>query len=272
MKKMIFTAVGVLALTAMFTTALGATITISGNQSLQGQTGEGELVADNNDNGGNSATAIQLRNGYTLTVEDGAIVNLISGMNISQGVNGDGANITQNAGSTVNIGSSLSMSGNATTGGTSFYTMKAGSTLDINGNMGVGSAFAATFAVEGSGSTIGVGGTVTAFENSTFKFTLDETGVSSIDATGVMTIVSGASLKIDAASYTGGEADITLFSYDSLSDATTFDLTVTGLDVDDYTLTYGADSLVLSVIPEPATIGMLGLGAVALIGFRRRMR
>ena len=261
MKKMILASVGVLALTAMFTTAQAAVITIGGNQALQGQTGVGELVEANN-GAGNSATAIQLRNGYTLTVETNAVVNLTSGMNISQGVNGDGANITIDDGGTLNIGTSLSMSGNATSGGTSFFTMAAGGTLDITDNMTVGTAFDATFEVVGAGSTIDVGGAVNAKVNSIFDFTLDETGVSAIDVTGDLTITAGSALNVDYSAYTGTDETVTLFTLTDTS-------VVTGLDNWEGASLVGNNVVV--AIPEPATIGMLGLGTVGLLAFRRRM-
>ncbi|MDQ8207543.1 hypothetical protein QEH52_08485 [Coraliomargarita sp. SDUM461003] len=241
-----------------------APVTISGNQTLQGQTGVGELIATNN-GAGNNATAIQLRNGYTLTIEDGAIVNLSSGINISQGVNGNGANLTMEVGSTLNVGSGLSMSGNAT-GGTSFITMEGG-VLDVGGNFGAGSQYAASFTIEGDDATIDVGGNVNAYENSVFNFNLGTGGVSSIDAEGTMTITSGASLVVDGSAYSGSSS-ITLFQFATDSLTGIFDVAdITLTELDGYSLVYGADSIYLA-IPEPSSFvfgaGILAFGAVLL--------
>lgn len=269
MKNTHHTLIGTLGLLATFTAAQAATITISGNQVLQGQTNSGELVSTNN-GANNNSTAIQVRNGYTLTVETGATVNTTSGINVSQGVNGNGANITQDSGSNVNIGSTLSMSNNVTTGGTSFYTI-AGGTLDITSNLNVGTAHAATFAVQGDSSTVNVGGALNAELNSIFNFAFGATGTNAIDVTGAFILDTGASLGVDGSSYTGGAGTISLFSYGSREGTDEFAESVTGFTGFTTDVVYGVDSvdLVLTAIPEPSTslMGLLGLGSIML---RRR--
>lgn len=267
-RNITLTSIATIGLLASAATSQAATITIGGNQTLSGPTNEGELVAANN-GAGNSATALQVKNGYTLTVESGAIVNLGQAINMSQGTpkGNDGANITQKAGSTVNIGSTLSMSNNASDGNTSLYTMEGG-LLDITTNMNVGSAFDATFAIEGSDATVNVGAAINASDKSTFSFDLGTAGVSSIDADGDMTIVSGAKLLVDGLSYEGSANTITLFSFASLTDATTFDVTIDNLA--GYSLVYGTDSIYLAV-PEPSSFALLG-GCFALTSVMLRRR
>jgi hypothetical protein len=245
-----------------------ATITISGNQILGGQSSSGELSGTSN-----SATALQIRNGYTLTVLSDATVDLQKAINISQGVDGDGASITQNAGSTVNVGTSMSMSGNAT-GGTSFYTMEGNSTLIISEDLDIGSEYDATFAIDNSSdglATVSVGGNLNAEANSIFDFTLGATGFDAIDIDGTMTIVSGAELIIDGSSYTGGAGTISLFSYASLADETEFIETITGFGSLTADIVYTDTGIDLVLVPEPSTFALFGgLFVFASVVLRRR--
>ncbi|WP_372797168.1 hypothetical protein, partial [Pontiella sp.] len=203
----------------------------------------------------------------------GAIVNLSQAINVSQGVNGNGANVTQNAGSTVNIGTSLNMSGNAATGGTSFYTVLG--TLTIDDDLNAGAAFAATFSLIGDSATVSVGRAVNAKAKSTFEFELNATGVSSIDAVGALTVDDGAKLVIDGSAYAGGNTDITLFDAASMTGSfAASDITVTGLGVKGtgWTLTQGTNGdVVLGVIPEPAAVTLVALTGLSFLFIKRRL-
>ncbi|MFC5051823.1 PEP-CTERM sorting domain-containing protein [Rubritalea spongiae] len=258
-----YTSITVVGLLASIATSNAAAIAISGNQILAGQGNSGELVGTNN------ATAIQVRNGYALTVEDAAVVNLTSGINISQGVNGSGASITQLGTSDVNVGGNLSLSGNAT-GGTSSYTMSGG-TLDITGDFNSGANYAATFAIVGNSAAVNVGGVLNANTDSLFDFTFGATGMNAINVTGVMSIFSGSELSIDGSSYTGGAGTINLFSYGSAGTADEFAETISGFSGYNTDVVYGATGvdLVLSAVPEPSSSVLL-CGGLGLLALRRR--
>ena len=108
---------------------------------------------------------------------------------------------------------------------------------------------------------------------------------STLGSSGVFVIESGDVFDINGAALTGSDAgdgaaaDLN-FHYDTYvyqnldsggtvalngSDALVLDLTT------DAGSGYRLQGLSLTVIPEPATIGMLGLGTVGLLAFRRRM-
>jgi hypothetical protein len=168
---------------------------------------------------------------------------------------------------TVSVGTVFSMS-SETDSATSFFTATNGSLSAAT--MKIGTIAEATFTLEGDESTIDVSGALTAGAYSTFSFQFDETGVSTISADSI-TIDNAATLLIDGADYTGGNASFTLFA------ATTTDsfsnITVTGFGTidTDYTLTQTDSAITLNVIPEPATIGLMGMGTVALFMARRRI-
>jgi len=250
-----------------------ATVVLNQNTQLAGQTGVGELVMANNggptNQNNNNATGIQVRNGYSLTIETGAIVNSNGALNISQGQAGSGANVTQQAGSTLNLGTSLSMSGNGT-GGTSFFTTSG--TLDIGNNLNAGLEFTSTFTVAGDTAAITVGGNVNAEANSIFAFNLAAAGVSEIDAAGAFNLTSGAALNVNGSSYTGGAGTINLFSYASAGSATEFAENVSGFTnfTTDVVYTGTGVDLVLTAIPEPSSALLASLGAAGMLLRRRR--
>ncbi|MGJ8642397.1 MAG: beta strand repeat-containing protein [Luteolibacter sp.] len=232
---------------------------------MQGDAGDSLTVLS----GGNthSMAAINVRSGHTFTIDNaGGTLTGTANFNFARGATGDGSAVNQLAGDVVLGG--LDMSGNET-GGDSIYTISGGTltigsadTLDVGGdgltgNVGGGSDVA-TFAIVGDSATVSVTDNVLARASSVFSFSLGATGIDAIDTTGNIAISSGATLTVDGASYTGGEGNITLFSYATRTDTTEFTENVTnfaGLNAD---VVYDEDSIDLvltsNVNPEDLAI------------------
>ena len=110
------------------------------------------------------------------------------------------------------------------------------------------------------------------------SYTLAANGVSAIDnlaSGGTFTIGANSGLEIDASAYTGGEGTIELVRrYTTISG--TFDtnnVSITGLAEGlSGEITYDATGVYLNVIPEPATIGMVGLVSIGTLFIRRRLQ
>jgi hypothetical protein len=219
--------------------------------------------------------SLHVRDGHTFNIEMGTADTLVSdfAFRIGEDSTIGGSTVSMTSG-TVTVGSVFSMSSDATASEcqTSSFTISGGSlTADT---LTVGTGAAATFAIDGSDATVSFTGAMLAGANSTFEFTLGAAGIDAIDSTGVLTVISGANLVVDGAAYTGGNGtSVTLF--DAASMTGTFAYSVVGMGVEgtDWTITQGTNGdVVLNVIPEPATIGMLGLGALITLLIRRMQR
>jgi hypothetical protein len=216
---------------------------------------------------------LTLRNGHILTIDNSGFELFVdSGSAINMGQGGDttdGSTINLIAGTLRGTGT-LTMSNNTDDYGTSFFNLSGTGILNF-GTLSVGSAAAATFSVTGSSATATLSGAVNAYAQSTFSFILDDTGVSSINAGGTMTIVSGAELLIDGSSYTGGAGTISLFSYASLADETEFIETITGFGSLTADIVYTDTGIDLVLVPEPSTFALFGgLFVFASVVLRRR--
>jgi hypothetical protein len=174
------------------------------------------------------------------------------------------------------------------------YDFGDGKTADISITSAVGTLNSISVGIGVDGGT--EGGRIGATEDLTITFSDFSTGFSASDisftgfvaataANGVWTIESGDVFDINGAALTGadttdGVASALAFDYDDYgyqnldsvssvalngSDALVLDL------ASDSGAGYRLQALSLTVIPEPATIGMLGLGTVAVLVFRRRM-
>ncbi len=174
----------------------------------------------------------------------------------------------------------------ATTRSTGIFTVSGGT---FDGRLLVGSAIADDvggdiFRVVGNGGTIGTASTVgNALEvraSGTLEFIFGATGISTLNygtsgVGGTASFATGSDLIIDGAAYTGGANTFTLITAGTLSQATKPTISLIGFDpkyeaVYDYNTS--TDILSVTVVPEPATIGMVGLGAIALLVARRQIR
>ncbi|CAA6677596.1 MULTISPECIES: PEP-CTERM sorting domain-containing protein [unclassified Lentimonas] len=230
------------------------------------------------------ASAANVRGGHQFTISTDLTVG--SNLNLGRGNDANGSAVFQTAG-TVSLGG-MDMSGNATAGGDSAYTISGGSltigsadTFDVGGDGGTGTlgggSDVATFSIVGNSATVSATSNILARASSVFNFTLGATGIDAIDTTGSLNISTGASLNIFGAAYTGGSGDITIFEAATMTGAfDVADITVTGFGTEgvDWTLTQnalGSGDVVLTIVPEPSTFALLGgLFALTAVMVRRR--
>ena len=119
----------------------------------------------------------------------------------------------------------------------------------------------------GNGWTFGSGGTL--------SFDFDSTGVSQLDLTFLN--ANGATLDVDLTDYTGALDTFTLVDADRdnvgqelNSVFSTVNLTEGAFAGSYVTQDLASDTISVTVIPEPATIGLLGFGALITLVIRRR--
>lgn len=188
--------------------------------------------------------------------------------NLKVGVDWNDGAVTQTGGD-VTIGGELALGHESNFGS---YNISGGS-LDAGAHILMSDAgtSSAKFTVDGSGATSITSSYQLGWRNGTgeLEFILDAIGVTQITTqrmnlgTGV-----GAILTIDASAYTGPEADIVLVDYyhDSRWDGNVFD-TINlsgGATSIDYQGGAGNNQLTVHVVPEPATMLLLGLGGLVL--------
>ena len=164
------------------------------------------------------------------------------------------------------------------------YSSDAGGRLIINdgdvnlgGNSSVGTASAGFLEINGSTATIDVNGAYTFGNFSTTIFTLDSAlaGVSAVNNTGDLNLDASSTLTVDFRGYdfsTNKGSDIVLFDYGTLGGggADTFGTInfIGGFGELDYTT--GGQIRLLSVVPEPSSTALLGLGLSSLLLRRKR--
>ena len=146
-------------------------------------------------------------------------------------------------------------------GGGAAFNFDSGATLNMSGNIQFGGA--------GADATLG--------------FNLDSAGFDTLSAGalffgGTGTEYDNQTIKADMAAYTGGLGTIVLMDLDSANGVT--DTIFQGLNLvvanagayagSSLSFNETTSAIELDVIPEPATIGMMGLGALAMLAVRRQ--
>lgn len=274
------------------------------------QSGSGDLSRYDISGGALSAsTRIDVNNQGALSVSGGTVttpdLNVVSGgsanltggtlnMNGTLTVDGavtlDGASILSSfdgANRTFDGAGSITMnSGTLTMDGTqagdridlnnSLFEVNGGS-MTLDGQVLIGNGSAAEFRVVGDAAAISfttLNQQSVVGESGTFRFELDETGVSTIDVASWMHL-EAASIVVDGSAYTGGATNILLLDAVNLATvADTNNISITGFDAG-YTVsilqdqTDGNDYVMLQVIPEPATLGLFVVAAGSLLVMRR---
>lgn len=169
--------------------------------------------------------------------------------------------------------------GTATTGnGTA--TLSGSTSATISADTIVGDASGSTGSLEIIGSEVAFSGNVFSLRNTgALKFTLDASGISTLNFSGSANFTQGGSLFVDGSNYTGGSNVFTLV------DAGSFILgtinpsqSITGFNSSLYTTSLVFDTvsatlkLNVTAIPEPQTWLMLGAGCLSLVLFHRRKK
>lgn len=144
----------------------------------------------------------------------------------------------------------------------------------LTGSLGIGSAIAGdsndTMTVIGNAATI-TGVNLNLYASGTLDFIFGAAGISTMAYSGTFSNYTGSTIIIDGSAYTGGANTFDLITAGTLT-AQNSTVILTNF-ANTATLNWGTEPGIVSVsiIPEPATIGMLGLGTLAIILFRRRM-
>ncbi len=152
-----------------------------------------------------------------------------------------------------------------------------GGTFNLDGDIQLAFAGTGEFLVVGDQATINAGRINNQGRTgATWRFNLNETGISAIDGSGGSFMnVSENNLIVDGSAYTGGAANFALFLRpSSFQGFLTDDVEIIGFNPDwDVSVVNTADQIQLQIIPEPATVGMLlggfMLGLVVFLRFRR---
>lgn len=212
-------------------------------------------------------------NYFNITMRNGATLDIQADLDIGLGTYGIGttgngsATVTHSAGAVVGSSYKLGLSTGsllATTALSGTASM-ALTNLELNGN--------SLFSISGSDVSVAVSADLTMSDDGELAFDFGSAGINAISVGGIFTIDSDNSqLTIDATGMAAGVYDLVTFQ----SQVGIYDLdniTIFGL-ADDLSgsITYDADSMNLTVIPEPATIGMLGLGTVVTVLLRKKRK
>jgi len=252
-----------------------------------------------------SIDTVVIRFDATVTLDEDATVNVLRVNNVAAPTNATFA-ITQNyelTASQVQLGVSTGAGYVNQSGGSAIspiFTINHSGTGDLSiYNLSGGSVTASTrIDINNQGLLAVSGGTITAPLNvkagGTFRITgnaADLSGVNLNTSAGLFDFVFGASgistigstrandlglssMTINGSAYVGTDTTFTLFDLGSIStQINTANITVTGFSKP-YEITQDAATGIvqLTLIPEPATIGMLGLGALITLVVRRQQR
>ena len=220
-------------------------------------TGTGNFLMGGNRTG---STAIML-------VKSGAVVSM-GAISLGSGPNDNMNSVTQTGGA-VSLSGELLIADADDSITTGTYTISDGSLSAVRLNTGGNGTSTAKFSVIGSAATD------ISFSNISFlggqtelEFILDAAGVSELDMTaGGYSVASTASLTVDASAFDVGTIGdgILLIGTTGISDA--FNAANVALD-DGYELDYRTDGVY--VIPEPATLGLVGCVSLIALFIRRR--
>ena len=220
----------------------------------------------------------------TVTIQNGGALT-ISGTTevVRTGATIDDATGTLNvAGGSFATGTLL-LSGGASNDRDSAIVNLTGGSLTVNNATVVGytaaSKTAGFFNVTGSTITAN-GGSLTVNEFGTMRFTLDTVGVSTLNYSGAATFATNSTLTIDGTNYTGGSANFTLINAASLTGGlATINDSIIGFNSLNYTTNLVFDNAngdvvlqVTSLVPEPSTWALIGLGLGVVVWKIRKRR
>ena len=245
------------------------TNTVNGNRTATQSTGtpgdSGQIRIGNNTDG-------------TLNITGGTLTASAGNGNVNIGYNnGATGTLNMSGGTLVAVDLNIGFLGAGTTG----IATVSGGTINLSDDLVLGNGTSTTsgeLTIVGDSATINVGDNMTIAVNGTAELTfeLGATGVSTIDVTNIFDINSGADLFIDGLNYTGGyNTVIDLVTFGSLGDSTWDSITIDNFlkpGGGEWTtsINFDGDSMYLSVVPEPSSTALLGLGGLALMLRRKR--
>lgn len=106
--------------------------------------------------------------------------------------------------------------------------------------------------------------------NGDFVFEMGTSGVSMIDGTGSWMHLGSSTIEVDGSAYTGGTGTFTLFRSSNLASMSTDIANVSGFTGGlSGTIAQDGNDVVLTVIPEPATLGLITAFGGGLLFIRR---
>jgi hypothetical protein len=149
-----------------------------------------------------------------------------------------------------------------------------GGNLTLDANVVLGYSKAAELKIIGDEATLNFktfAQTANNGTNGTVRFVFDETGVSTINVADWINL-SASTLVVDGSAYTGGAGTFDLFTSSNLASiAATNKISITGFEMGAYiTQDINTDKVTLTVIPEPATLGLFMVVGTGLLIVRHR--
>ncbi|MGC8625808.1 MAG: PEP-CTERM sorting domain-containing protein, partial [Phycisphaerae bacterium] len=127
----------------------------------------------------------------------------------------------------------------------------------------------------GSAGYIGTGTGLTVSAGGILSFIMGATSVSDVNLnSGALSLASGSTLTVNGSAYTGNGGAIPLVAFgSSTGNFSNIDLTGFSSRFNESVVpTANALNLDITVVPEPATLGLVGAGALGLLLLKRRRR
>ena len=125
----------------------------------------------------------------------------------------------------------------------------------------------------GSASYTGTGTGLAVSSGGTLSFIMGATGVSDVNLnSGALSLASGSTLTVNGAAYTGNGGVIPLVAFGS-STGNFSNIVLTGFSSrfnESVVPAANALNLDVTVVPEPATLGLVALGGLGLLLLKRR--
>lgn len=184
-------------------------------------------------------------------------------------------------GSRASAGSVYQTAGDVDTSGTWYIGYQPGVGDSVNGLWSIsGGSMAVGNAESGANSTIQLAGSGASdisvigyyYHRGTIDAQIDSGGITSMDITG--TVQFRTNSKLDVEALAGAEAGTyTVMTYDSVDgywDGSRISF-ADGVDTDIWSFDVGTKALTVTMVPEPATISMLSIGAGLVMVLRRRL-
>lgn len=176
-----------------------------------------------------------------------------------------GSNSNYSGGTTLNSGALVVTGGSAT--GLGIVTLNGGTLASVPGGSIAGSVFGGSgpHTIAPSG-TLVLGGNLSLNSNSTLAFNVTSSTSDSLQIGGVLSESGPLAVDINPSGTLSGTYTLATYATSSLNPG---DFALIGAPAGS-SLTVSSTELQLTVVPEPSTFVLLAMGAVALLGYKRR--